>query len=330
MSNCEDCFKMHGSILLHSIKPNQPIKYRELASKTGLTISEVEKTCEWLIKIGVPLVQLPSGRVQLLRTIAPLNADQIRGAVSMIDAEMSRQIELFEQIDSTNQYLMNVSQTELRHKQVCIAEHMSSGRGRQQRPWYGGAYENVMLSVAWKFGRDIQALSGLSLAVAVVIVQCLSRIYDAQFQLKWPNDVLVGGRKLSGILVETRDSAAVIGIGINCNLSTALQLEIQKPVVSLSEITHGAVDRNRLIPLLLGELKDGLEVFSRSGLLPFREEWMRLHAYQGKRVRTEGTLEREGMALGIDHTGALIIRLDSGDSVSINSGEVSVVPENLS
>lgn len=321
---------MHGSILLHSIKPNKPIKYLELASKTGLTISEVEAICERLVKIGVPLLQLPTDRVQLYRRITPLDVIQIRNTVSTFDTVMSQHIELFEQIDSTNQYLINRSQSGLHHKQVCIAEYMSVGRGRQQRQWYGGAYENVMLSIAWKFDCEAQALTGLSLAVAVMIVQCLSRICDAPFQLKWPNDVLVNDRKLSGILVELRETTAVIGIGINCMLSPDLKRKIEKPVVSLNDFTNKPVDRNSLISALLRELKRGLERFSDHGLPAFRNEWMRLHAYQGKRIRTEGTLEREGVALGINHAGALVIKLDSGDSVSISSGEVSVVIGKLS
>lgn len=320
---------MHGSILLHSITPNKPTECVDLARQTGLTRAEVEASCKWLIKAGVPLVQLSTGRFQLLRKIAPLDADFIRDAVSKFDPQMSRQIEIFERIDSTNQYLMSLSPSELRHKQVCIAEYMSAGRGRQQRKWHGGAFENVMLSVAWKFERDTSALFGLSLAISVLIVQCLSRAYDAPFQLKWPNDVLVNDRKLSGILIETRDSTAVIGIGINCSLSKEVQPKIQRPVVSLSEIAGEPTDRNQIIPMLLSDLAAGLVIFSTDGFLPFREDWMRLHAYQGKRIRTEGTMAREGVALGISHSGALIIELDSGDSVSINSGEVSVVSGDL-
>ena len=202
---------------------------------------------------------------------------------------------------------------------------MTAGRGRQQKKWYGGAYENLMLSIAWEFHSEVH-LSGLSLAVAVMVVNCVQQICGAPFRLKWPNDVLVDEHKLSGILIEVRDTKVIVGIGINCNLSFSDQLEIDQPATSLFSLLGHQVDRSELTAVLLGELSDGLELFSIDGLDAFREDWMRRHAYQGRRMRVVGKPLREGRAVGIDQSGALLIRTENGRIVPINSGELQVLP----
>ena len=316
---------MLGSILLRSFNSNQPVSMAELAMVTGLSIEEVESTCNWLIGIGVPLSRPSADTAQLARPILPLNLEQIQQAVSTFDIDLANKVQLFEEIDSTNQFLMSVPLRQLQHKQVCIAEYMTAGRGRQQKKWYGGAYENLMLSIAWEIYSEVR-LSGLSLAVAVMVVNCLQQICDAPFRLKWPNDVLVDEQKLSGILIEVRDTKVIVGIGINCNLSFSDQLGIDQAATSLFQLLGHLVDRSELIAVLLGELSDGLELFSVNGLEAFREDWMRLHAYQGRKMRAVGVPVREGRAVGIDPSGALLLRTENGRIVPINSGELQILP----
>ena len=316
---------MLGSILLRSFNSNQPVSLGVLAMETGLSIEEVERTCRWLIGIGVPLSRPSADTVQLARPILALNLKQIQQAVSTFDIDLANKVQVFEEIDSTNQYLMSLPLQQLQHKQVCIAEYMTAGRGRQQKKWYGGAYENLMLSIAWEFHSEVR-LSGLSLAVAVMVVNCLQQICDVPLRLKWPNDVLVDEHKLSGILIEVRDSKVIVGIGINCNLSIYDQLEIDQPTTSLFKLLGYPIDRSELTAVLLGELSDGLELFSVDGLDAFREQWIRLHAYQGRRMRTLGNSMSEGRAVGINQSGALLIRTDNGQIISINSGELQIIP----
>ncbi len=316
---------MLGSILLRGFNSNQPVSLDELAMVTGLSIEEVDKTCNWLIGIGVPLNRPSADTAQLTKPVLPLNLEQIQQAVSTFDIDLANKVQLFEEINSTNQYLMSLPLGQLQHKQVCIAEYMTAGRGRQQKKWYGGAYENLMLSIAWEFHSEVH-LSGLSLAVAVMVVNCVQQICGAPFRLKWPNDVLVDEHKLSGILIEVRDTKVIVGIGINCNLSFSDQLEIDQPATSLFSLLGHQVDRSELTAVLLGELSDGLELFSIDGLDAFREDWMRRHAYQGRRMRVVGKPLREGRAVGIDQSGALLIRTENGRIVPINSGELQVLP----
>ena len=103
-------------------------------------------------------------------------------------------------------------------------------------------------------------------------------------------------------------------------------MEIDQAATSLFELLGHLIDRNELIAVLLGELSNGLEQFSVNGLDAFREDWMRLHAYQGRRMRTLGNPVSEGRVVGIDQSGALLIRMDNDQIVPINSGELQILP----
>ncbi len=317
---------MRGSILLHCFESDKPVTVENLLQISGLSVEEIADICDWLIEIGVPLVRMPSQHLRLARSIIPLDIDRIQRAVSEFDAVMASRLEIFDAIDSTNQHLMRLPRSRLRHKQVCLAEYMTAGKGRQRKKWHGGAYENVMISIAWNFESEIGRLTGLSLAVAVMVVRCLRQFCDAPFKLKWPNDVLIDGRKLSGILIELRETMAIVGIGINCHMTETEKSMIDQPVASLNEFLEQPIDRNQLVLTLLKELASGLERFSSAGLEPFREDWMRLHAHQGRWVRSLGTPSQEGVALGIDHSGSLLVRLKSGELAPVRAGELEILP----
>ncbi len=316
---------MRGSILLQCLSSGESIALDRLAARTGSSIQQLHKTSQWLIEIGVPLVRTSHDHLQLERTITPLNFNMIQPVVAKFDPVMAGRIEIFEEIDSTNQYLMSLPVAQLQHRQVCVAEYMSRGKGRQKKKWHGGAYENVMLSIAWRFQLAPHRLSGLSLAVAVMVVKSLQQMGNVPYQLKWPNDVLIDRHKLSGILIEIRETFAIVGIGINCHLTATDQAAIDQPTTSLNEHIARFVDRNQLIAALLKELSYGLDLFSSTGLEPFREDWMRLHAYQGQWLRSHVKPQQEGLALGIDQDGQLLLQMDNGQIVTVHAGELEVL-----
>ncbi len=318
---------MQNLILLHRLSPGVPVTVGDLANDMGVSIEKVKTATRRLIEIGLPITQPDNYSVMLTTAITPLDSYQICQAVTTFDSVLAGRITVFDEVDSTNQYLMDLPQTQLQHKQVCLAECMTAGRGRQDRKWHGGAYQNVLLSLAWQVNRDVNRLAGLSLAIAVMIIDCLVSICDAPFKVKWPNDVLVYNRKLSGILIEIKDDFAIIGIGINCDLSTAQEATIDQPVTSLAQIMGQTVDRNILIPQLLASLARGLEEFTVAGLESFRDAWTSLHAHQGKLIRVAGPPIQTGTVQGIDHRGALVIKSFNGDVMTIYSGDLSVITQ---
>jgi BirA family biotin operon repressor/biotin-[acetyl-CoA-carboxylase] ligase len=167
-------------------------------------------------------------------------------------------------------------------------------------------------------------LSGLSLVVGVAFTRVLNRL-GAPVRLKWPNDLLLGERKLAGILIELAGdalgpSAVVIGVGLNLLPAG----DVGQPAAALRE-AGVTVSRNVLAAALLTELAAALGQFASEGFAPFQAEWQHWHAWQDEPV-VVAPMQGEalaGLALGIDAQGALRLLTSEGER-SVHAGEVSL------
>ena len=296
----------------------------ELAAASGLTIDEVSESISALQSLGVPIVASNSRGFKLSRSIDVLNRPKMQSALLKIDPLIASRIEVLEQVDSTNSYLLDYPRRTHLHKKLCIAEYMTAGRGRRGRNWHGGAFENIMMSIAWDF-ESKRNLSGLSLAIAVIAARALETSLGISVQVKWPNDILFNHRKLGGILIEIQDSVAVIGLGLNCRLNEAETESIGQPVISISDIAETAVDRSQLITAITIFLIDGLHEFERCGFNPFKFEWLKRHAFAAQRVHIDGRPSVSGTVVGVNDDGALLLKKIDGEIAAIHAGEVRLI-----
>src|SRR2546425_12930263 len=140
-----------------------------------------------------------------------------------------------ERCGSTNAVLL----AEGRPDVLLVAEEQTAGRGRRGRRWYSPPGAGVTFSLSAVIRRPARELAGLSLVAGVAAAPALRALGVAQAALKWPNDGVVGGAKLGGILVETRGSLAVIGIGINCRRDATLDARLRPPVAALDPVVEG-------------------------------------------------------------------------------------------
>jgi BirA family biotin operon repressor/biotin-[acetyl-CoA-carboxylase] ligase len=168
--------------------------------------------------------------------------------------------------------------------------------------------------------------------VGVALARVLRKAGAREAQLKWPNDVVLPGGKLAGILIEMQGdvlgpSAAVIGIGINVRADPRVFAAVDQPVADLETATGAVVDRNRLLASLLAELAAVLQGFAAGGFAPLREEWQTLHAYQDQPVCLSLPDGREvtGLARGVAEDGVLLLEAAAGITRH-HSGEVSLRP----
>lgn len=234
-------------------------------------------------------------------------------------------IQLFASLPSTNQYLLDHSQT-LNSGTICIAAQQTAGRGRRGRVWQSPACNNIYLSILWEFPPNL-ALNGLSLVIGIAAAKALNRYGIAGIQLKWPNDIYYNYRKLGGILVEhAANCRLVIGIGINGELPTDADANAW---ISTQIITGQICEQNYLASLLICELITILNVFMQQGLIGFKADWQALDmlAQQAVTVHT-ATQIYTGIADGIDICGRLRVRDDQGLQV-FDSADVSVRPQHL-
>ncbi len=207
-----------------------------------------------------------------------------------------------------------------------IAEKQTQGRGRFGRAWLSAPGGSLTFSLAWKFRRTMQELSGLSLAVGVAVAQTL-RAHGVRTALKWPNDIWKDGKKLGGILIEVAKAPegtwAVMGVGLNLILSDELEGQITQPAAEARWLAQS--DRNTLLAALLNGLAAAMAQFEREGFAAFADRWNDLHAHAGKKVSIlhGDQVLLEGVASGVDGSGHFLLETDSGRR-TINAGEISL------
>ncbi len=264
----------------------------------------------------------------------------IQAGLSKASAEALTNLTVLEQVGSTNAWLLQLARDEF-HAHAVLAEQQTAGRGRRGRAWQSPAGCNIYLSLGWIFNAAVRDLSCLPLVVGVAVVRALELLGIQGAGLKWPNDILANGRKLGGILLESRPSgggksAVVMGIGLNVAMppDAAAAQGIDQPWTSVAELPGASPDaglRDRLAGALLDRLLDALQAFETSGFAPFETDWQRFDLLFNQPVRvTAAEGEILGCATGIDAQGNLLVSeaLPSGEQQAhcFNSGEVSVRP----
>lgn len=240
-------------------------------------------------------------------------------------------VEFLDECPSTNTVLAERAMHGAPNGLVLSCEQQSEGRGRRGNRWVSVVGGSLAFSILWRFPGGGAALAGLSLAVAVAATRALEHLGVREIQVKWPNDLLCEDRKVGGILIEVSGdvlgpSTAVIGIGINVRLDEAARERIGQPATDLARC--GVVpSRSVLLVALLEGLALSLAQFSREGFAPFREEWLRRHAWQGRQVALSlaGRRVAEGRAVGIAEDGALVLESRQG-LARFHSGELSLRP----
>ena len=239
---------------------------------------------------------------------------------------------IFDELPSTNSYLVELAKTDLSCREcICLAESQTAGRGRLGRQWISPYAQNIYLSLLWRFLKEPGELGGLSIAVAVAILEAL-RCYGIKqdIKLKWPNDILWQQRKLAGILIEISSEAhhlynTVIGIGLNVNMPKNLSQNISQPWCDIAEILNTVPQRNKLIGLLIDQLLTTMIIFQKNGLQPFLKKWRELDVSYGQKVTIITPEEKiVGIARGINEKGHFLLEDKFGVLRSFVAGEVSL------
>lgn len=239
-------------------------------------------------------------------------------------------VEVLLSVDSTNRYLMQKLKTGARNTQAVFAEHQSAGRGRQGRKWISPFGSNLYFSVLHQFENLPRDITGLSLAIGITLVEYLKQTGIDTACLKWPNDILVNGRKLCGILLELQGEShgpqsIVVGVGFNVSMPSNVATEIDQPWIALSTLTSAPVSRNKLAAELLARIMTTLNKFEQQGLEPFAQRWSQSDCYLNTTITLQlGEKKLRGVARGIDHQGALLLE-SNGKLDRFYSGEIQTI-----
>ena len=271
------------------------------------------------------------------RLIEPARLQPLLG-----DAHGRFDVDSLAECASTNSELLARAERGAPSGSVLVADWQTAGRGSRGRTWLASPEASLTFSLLWRFDGGLERLSGLSLAVGLAVVEALEACGASGIKLKWPNDILHDGAKLGGILVELHNelrsdacggantAMAVIGIGLNLTLPANIVSAdgFALPPAALARAVPTPPERHQLFAQLLIALARVLDRFAEHGFSALRAQWQARHAWQDLPVRLlrDGSVLKEGVCLGADDDGALLVRTADGVERCL-SGDLSIRPQ---
>ncbi|MBX3708304.1 MAG: biotin--[acetyl-CoA-carboxylase] ligase [Gammaproteobacteria bacterium] len=297
-----------------------------IGKKLRMSRSAVWKIIKKLESYNIKIDSIKGKGYALLEPLLLLDVNKIKKNITNKKIDFS----LFESIHSTNEYLKMFKDS--RSIKICLAEQQTHGKGRMNRTWYSPFGKNIYMSCLYPFRKDVSELSGLSLVMCLAVVKTLkqSGVHDG-LSVKWPNDIIYSNKKLSGSLIEIQAEThgacqAVIGIGINVNMSHDKDGQITQAWTSLQNILNTHMDRNILCINLIDNLIDYLHRFDTQGFSPFISEWMGADCLTDQVVTIKNVNQSVvGKVAGINEQGHLMLSLEDGKVRAFSSGDTSIV-----
>jgi BirA family transcriptional regulator, biotin operon repressor / biotin---[acetyl-CoA-carboxylase] ligase len=321
--------------LLRALADGDTHSAEELGRAFAVTPAAVRANVAKLANWGVEVPATHAGDYRLARPLDLIDARAVRAALAPQTVERIAGLDVFMELDSTNEYLLSLPAPRSGELAVCIAEFQHAGRGRRGRRWNAPLGSGLCLSAAWQFPDTPTELAALTLAVGVVARRAVAAVARVDAALKWPNDLAFDEKKLGGVLLELgtvggrRGCHVVAGIGINVALPP-------EALTGLSDWPRGAVDLATAMgsapparAVLAASLIDGLAGlfagYATAGFAPYRTDWCTADLLRDRRVTLEDTAGHlSGTARGIEADGALVIETANGTRRRVICGDISV------
>jgi len=239
-------------------------------------------------------------------------------------------IHFFRQLTSTNHMAKELALKAVREGTVIVAETQTRGKGRLERKWIsplGGLWFSIILRPKV----SPRHAPKLTLMMSVAVAKTINKLFDLEAEIKWPNDVLIKGKKVCGILTETHTKGdslnfAVVGVGINANFSLHnFPAELRGSSTTLKEELKNEIDCEGFLRSLLEETEYYYNMFTQGKFDAILSEWKNLSKFLGSYIEVTSFEETvEGWATDIDENGALIIQLKDQTTRKIFSGDVTI------
>ena len=300
----------------------------ELARKTGISRTMVWKHITSLRREGFSIEAVPSQGYRLTSEPDLLRHRDIASGIKT--KIIGRDIHLFTTLVSTNTTAMELASKSKAEGMVVIAETQTGGRGRLGRKWISPK-RNLYLSVILRPAIPTHKAPLITMAGAVAVASAIRSVCGVTAGIKWPNDILISGKKVCGLLTEMsaeqdRIRHIVLGIGVDVNMMPdELPPDVRALTTTLSDATGSTVNRTVLLRQLLRDLDHWYRKFLVQDA-DVLAEWKKLNVTFGRRITVSGTGELfEGIAQGIDEDGRLIVRQDNGALRMIAAGDVTIL-----
>jgi BirA family transcriptional regulator, biotin operon repressor / biotin---[acetyl-CoA-carboxylase] ligase len=300
-----------------------------LANLIGCSRTAVWKHIEELRKHGFELEAIQRKGYRIIKTPDQISADEIR--LGLTTKFLGQSIHFQECVDSTQKIAKTLSYDNAAEGTVVIAEQQESGRGRLNRIWYSPKYTGVWMSMILRPNIPLQKAPQLTLITAVAVVQAIEEVTNLSPQIKWPNDILLNGKKVTGILTELqaeadRIFAIIIGVGINVNQKLEDYPEdIQNIATSLSIETGEKISRAQIIRSVFSHFERLYLLYLEQGFTPIKLLWESYAISIGKTIIARTVNENiRGKALGITEDGVLMLEDEDGKIHHIYSADIDL------
>jgi BirA family biotin operon repressor/biotin-[acetyl-CoA-carboxylase] ligase len=253
--------------------------------------------------------------------------DMFRGDI------IGKEIIFFESVASTNDAAIEIGRKrDDPDGIVVIADEQTHGKGRFGRSWISPPGVNLYFTVLLRPPILSRSASILTLVTSVAVATAVRDYTGLEAEIKWPNDILVNGKKTGGILIEMKSDKDLlyflaIGIGVNVNMSPdALTEDIRPFATSLKAEIGKSVDKITLLSQILAEMEKYYKILLNGNKRALINEWLSLNSTIGKKVKIENQdRTMSGTAEGLDENGQLVIRLSSGKIETVSAGEVTIL-----
>lgn len=310
-----------------------------LSEGLGVSRAQVWKHVEALRAAGYAIDGEPGGGYRLLAAPDRLYAEEVQSRLHT--RWLARSYLWLDATDSTNRVALELARDGAAHGATVVAEGQSAGRGRLGRRFHSPPYLNLYTSIVLRPHLDTARAPTTILAAAVAVAESVEAFVDdaGAVEIKWPNDVLLGGLKTSGILMEmgaeaTRVSHLVLGIGVNLNVDRAtFPEEFRALATSLATHRGAPLDRVAFAARLYDTLEHVLDDHASGGFEAVRARFEARFRMRGRRVRVldagSTALALEGVAADIDADGALLVDGDDGKRHRVVAGDVTIAKESL-
>jgi BirA family biotin operon repressor/biotin-[acetyl-CoA-carboxylase] ligase len=304
-----------------------------LATELGVSRSAVWKQVHRLGELGLEVIAAGRAGYRLHRPLELLDEAHIGELLEEPARRACEALQVLDVATSTSALLAAVAPPGAGLWRAALAEFQTGGRGRRGRRWLSPYASGLCLSISWCFPAVPRDLPALSLAAGVAVGRALSACGARRLALKWPNDVVVDGAKLAGILVDVDGESrgplrAIVGIGINlaapASLAAAVAAEGGATPAGLEDSAGARIARNACAAAVLSALYRVLREFGELGFAPVADEWRRQDFLRGRAVTVrQGEETVGGIARGIAADGALLVERPEGIA-SVLNGDVTL------
>ena len=317
--------------ILSALRENRGgVSGAELSEQLGISRAAIWARIEELRSLGYEIEAGPHFGYRLIHSPDVLHADDLLACLGKTKV-IGRDIRVFEQTTSTNDVMEKLARDGVKAGVVVFAESQTKGRGRLGRKWISPAHKGLWFSILLRPDLRPQETTQLTVVAAIALRRAIESETNLKPEIKWPNDILIGGKKVAGILTELsaeldRINHVILGIGVDVNLSAGeFPAELKKTATSLKIETGEAIARAELASAILRELDGDYSRICAGKFPAVAEEWEKNCVTIGKNVTVQiGDRKIRGRAESLDDDGALRLRTEHGRLERITGGDVTL------